>query len=74
VAQEGALFPHLSIAENIGFGSERTDPTRRVRITETDGPRRPARYHARTAARIELSGRPAAARGGWPGRWPASRN
>jgi len=34
VAQEGALFPHLSIAENIGFGLERSDPTRRVRITE----------------------------------------
>ena len=34
VAQEGALFPHLSIADNIGFGLERSDPTRRVRITE----------------------------------------
>jgi iron(III) transport system ATP-binding protein len=34
VAQEGALFPHLTIAENIGFGLERSDPTRRVRITE----------------------------------------
>ncbi len=34
VAQEGALFPHLSIAENIGFGLERSDPSRRVRITE----------------------------------------
>jgi len=34
VAQEGALFPHLSVADNIGFGLERSDPTRRVRITE----------------------------------------
>jgi iron(III) transport system ATP-binding protein len=34
VAQEGALFPHLTIADNIGFGLERSDPARRVRITE----------------------------------------
>ncbi len=34
VAQEGALFPHLTIAQNIGFGLARSDPTRRVRITE----------------------------------------
>src|SRR5690606_36012029 len=26
VAQEGALFPHLTIADNIGFGLGRSDP------------------------------------------------
>jgi len=34
VAQEGALFPHLTITDNIGFGLGRADPTRRARITE----------------------------------------
>jgi iron(III) transport system ATP-binding protein len=34
VAQEGALFPHMSIADNIGFGLERSDPSRRTRVTE----------------------------------------
>ncbi|MDQ0456373.1 ABC transporter ATP-binding protein [Rhizobium paknamense] len=34
VAQDGALFPHLSIAENIGFGIERRDPRRQQRIEE----------------------------------------
>jgi iron(III) transport system ATP-binding protein len=34
VAQDGALFPHLTIAENIGFGLPRRDPVRATRITE----------------------------------------
>jgi len=34
VAQDGALFPHLSIAENIGFGLPRRDPGRQARIAE----------------------------------------
>src|SRR5262249_19589287 len=34
VAQDGALFPHLSIAENIGFGLPRRDPGRGARIAE----------------------------------------
>src|SRR5262249_1277687 len=32
VAQDGALFPHLSIADNIGFGLSRRDPARDTRI------------------------------------------
>jgi len=32
VAQDGALFPHLSVAENIGFGIERGAPDRAGRI------------------------------------------
>ncbi|MGG7518123.1 ABC transporter ATP-binding protein [Allorhizobium undicola] len=32
VAQDGALFPHLSIADNIGFGIERSRPDRADRI------------------------------------------
>jgi len=34
VAQEGALFPHLTLAANIGFGIERSAPDRRERIAE----------------------------------------
>jgi iron(III) transport system ATP-binding protein len=34
VAQDGALFPHLSIADNIGFGLSRHDPQRPARIVE----------------------------------------
>src|SRR5215470_12070116 len=34
VAQDGALFPHLSIAENIGFGLPRRHPGRDARIAE----------------------------------------
>jgi iron(III) transport system ATP-binding protein len=32
VAQEGALFPHLSVADNIGFGLKRDTPGRAARI------------------------------------------
>lgn len=32
VSQDGALFPHLSVAENIGFGFERGAPDRERRI------------------------------------------
>jgi iron(III) transport system ATP-binding protein len=34
VSQDGALFPHLSVAENIGFGFERGAPDRERRIRE----------------------------------------
>ncbi len=34
VAQDGALFPHLSIADNIGFGLPRNDPGRAARIAD----------------------------------------
>lgn len=32
VSQDGALFPHLSVADNIGFGFERGTPDRESRI------------------------------------------
>jgi iron(III) transport system ATP-binding protein len=32
VAQEGALFPHLTLGENIGFGLERRDPEKRAKV------------------------------------------
>ncbi len=34
VAQEGALFPHLTVAENVGFGLPRPERKRRSRIGE----------------------------------------
>ncbi|GAA3092874.1 ABC transporter ATP-binding protein [Rhizobium viscosum] len=34
VSQDGALFPHLSVAENIGFGFERGAPDRDKRIRD----------------------------------------
>ncbi len=34
VAQDGALFPHLSVADNIGFGLARSDPARNARIAD----------------------------------------
>ncbi|EJL53954.1 ABC-type spermidine/putrescine transport system, ATPase component [Rhizobium sp. CF122] len=34
VSQDGALFPHLSVADNIGFGFERGAPDRERRIIE----------------------------------------
>ncbi|MCB4768478.1 ABC transporter ATP-binding protein [Ancylobacter sp. Lp-2] len=34
VAQDGALFPHLSVAENIGFGIPRGTPDRERQIAE----------------------------------------
>lgn len=34
VAQEGALFPHLSIGDNIGFGLGRADPDRANKIAK----------------------------------------
>src|SRR5580692_12636311 len=34
VAQEGALFPHLTVAENVGFGLPRADRKQSSRIGE----------------------------------------
>ena len=34
VAQDGALFPHLTIAENVGFGLAKSDPDRPARIAD----------------------------------------
>ncbi len=34
VVQDGALFPHLSVAQNIGFGLSRNEPGRDARIAE----------------------------------------
>ncbi|APW42561.1 ABC transporter ATP-binding protein [Rhodoferax saidenbachensis] len=34
VAQDGALFPHLRIADNVGFGLPRDTPQRQARIAE----------------------------------------
>ena len=34
VAQDGALFPHLSIADNVGFGLDRNMPGRDERISD----------------------------------------
>jgi iron(III) transport system ATP-binding protein len=34
VAQEGALFPHLTVAENVGFGLPRAERKRSTRIVE----------------------------------------
>jgi iron(III) transport system ATP-binding protein len=34
VSQDGSLFPHLSVADNIGFGFERGAPDREKRIIE----------------------------------------
>jgi iron(III) transport system ATP-binding protein len=34
VAQDGALFPHLNVADNIGFGLPRGDPGREQRIAD----------------------------------------
>ncbi len=34
VAQDGALFPHLDVAGNLGFGIPRTEPDRATRLRE----------------------------------------
>jgi iron(III) transport system ATP-binding protein len=35
VPQEGALFPHLSVAQNVGFGLARSDPAREQTIADS---------------------------------------
>ena len=69
VTQDGGLFPHLSVADNIGFGLARRDRSRSVRIRELMAmveldPASPG------AARMSS---PAASSSGWrsPARWRA---
>jgi iron(III) transport system ATP-binding protein len=55
VAQEGALFPHLTVAENVGFGLPRSERRRSARIDAAlDLVGLDARYGARRPG--ELSG------------------
>ena len=68
VAQEGALFPHLTVAGNIGFGLSRRERASADHLLELTGLRRPPR------AAIPISS-PAASSSAWRsrGRWRSAR-
>lgn len=63
VAQDGALFPHLSVAQNIGFGLPRKDRTKErigslletVELTEDFGRRRPDQLSGGQQQRVSLA-------------------
>ena len=64
VAQEGALFPHLSVAQNVGFGLPRSARRSRERIDEVLGmvglsgeyaPRRPSELSGGEQRRVSLA-------------------
>ena len=66
VAQEGSLFPHLSVADNVAFGLPRRRAPRPVEGGSAAGQRRPARLLRRAARRTSS---PAASSSAW--RWLA---
>ena len=74
VAQDGALFPHLTVGQNIAYGLPGT--ARSPRVTRPGGgtAARPSRWTppTRPAARISCPGGSSSA-SRWPGRWPGSR-
>jgi iron(III) transport system ATP-binding protein len=64
VAQEGALFPHLTVAQNVGFGLPRSDRKHAARtvealelvgLDETYGPRRPHELSGGEQRRVSLA-------------------
>jgi iron(III) transport system ATP-binding protein len=64
VAQEGALFPHLTVAENVGFGLPRADRRNHERTTRTlelvgldasYAPRRPQELSGGEQRRVSLA-------------------
>src|SRR5579862_9506935 len=64
VAQEGALFPHLTVAENVGFGLPRSDRKNASRtsealelvgLDESYGPRRPQELSGGEQRRVSLA-------------------
>jgi iron(III) transport system ATP-binding protein len=64
LAQEGALFPHMSVADNVGFALSRGTPDRRRRIddllarvglTATFGTRRPHELSGGQQQRVALA-------------------
>ena len=55
VMQDGALFPHLSIADNIGFGLSRNEPERARRIDASILRRRPHQLSGGQQQRVALA-------------------
>ncbi len=71
VFQDPALFPHMSVARNVGYGLSRRDPDRTLRVAA--GARRWSAWADTTSACPPPS--PAASSSGWPsrGRWRRAR-